>query len=231
MNFNQPTLLECLYGKKAIDVSCGDNFTVAIIHSEGSARIFSKILQSFKSTQFNNIKEKIKNCRSYSQSLQNIYPPKNNLQPSTSHKKPRSITKVEMPSERQKALSVSISMKREKNKKEYLNEQVLLNEEAKKYSIVLQSNTKIELLSTEKSNRAKSAHVSRKPLIPIIIYDKVAQYANKKDIDNKAITKIPFIYNPEIGMYKSEEDKIMEKFSENIKNPKNNVIMKIYNNE
>ena len=216
MNLHQPALLDCLLGENIIDVACGDNFTVAITNSDKS--IQNKSIQNFKKTHFQNIKEKIKNYRSYSQSLKDI-------KDQTSSKKisaplvraNRCMTKViksqNFPSERPKINSFGGEHTLKKERNNTVNENIILKEEAKKYSLNLDNSFKIseKPKPLTRVSRAKSAHQTVQPLIPIVIYDRVAHLANKKEIDDKYITRIPLTYNPEIGMYKSEEDKIMEK--------------------
>lgn len=216
VNLHQPTLLDCLQGENIIDVACGDNFTVAITNSD--KLIQNKSIQNFKKTHFQNIKEKIKNYRSYSQSLKDI-------KDQTSSKKisaplarsNRCMTKViknqNFHTERPKINSFGGEHTLKKERNNTINENIILKEEAKKYSLNLDKSFKIseKPKPLTRVSRTKSAHQTVQPLIPIVIYDRVAHLANKKEIDDKYITRIPLTYNPEIGMYKSEEDKIMEK--------------------
>lgn len=232
INLNQPSLVESLCNDKIIDVACGENFTV-ILKNENFAPFYtSRTMKTFKSTHFSNIKEKIKNYREYTHYLRlssgHIKPiNKSKIKMILSPKKKTSIPKdfIEKDTER---LNTSISNKKsssimvKRQNFEISNENQLLNEEAKKYSIVLENTFKITKEPTNKL-RTKSEHIEKKPLIPIVIYDKVAQHINKKEIDSKYISiATNKNYNPEFGMYKSEEDKIMEKFAQVDSVKKNN---------
>jgi len=137
VNLNQPTFLDCLSDKIVIDVACGENFTVAIVNPFDKNLISGKSIQTFKTTHFSNIKEKIKNYRSYSQSLQNIgfksnfsrtpgVPPRN---------KQRCITKIigsPSSTERPRINSFAVASATKRNLSN-MNENTLLKEEALKY--------------------------------------------------------------------------------------------------
>lgn len=210
VNLNQPSLVDSLQNEKIIDVSCGENFTVVIKNGFINGVSSSKTLKNFKTTNFSNIQEKIKIYKIYSHNLQ----------------KTQCIPKV-MISPQNKAgaqikkhrISESQSKNMAKKSSVLGSESQFLNEEARKYSIVLENSIKVHE-SIKKMGRAKSEHVQSQTLIPIVIYDKVAQYINKKDIDSKKLSKSPNNHNPEIGMYKSEEDKILEKFAQYSSNKK-----------
>lgn len=202
-------MVDSLQNEKIIDVSCGENFTVVIKNGYINGVSSSKTLKNFKTTNFSNIQEKIKIYKIYTHNLQktqniskSIVSPKN---------KGGFLIKTQRVNENQQIMPKKSGI--------LGSESQFLNEEAKKYSIVLENSMKIQE-NFKKIGRAKSEHIQSQTLIPIVIYDKVAQYINKKDIDAKQLSKNPNKYNPEIGMYKSEEDKILEKFAQYSSNKK-----------
>ena len=52
-----------LFLKKAVDVSCGDKFTVVLYCENKNEKIEGKGANNFKMTKFRNIKEKLRNFR------------------------------------------------------------------------------------------------------------------------------------------------------------------------